>query len=243
MKQRISIILLFTCLAGAYFFYDPYIANFYKRYETDLPWTRLDLSKPIGLSTRMKLVALRDDLNQCETLLEEAGIHYQRLPSRGGAECLANDLIKTLPSEPLVSKLTPPNVAPACSVVAAYVVWEQQIVQTAALEFFQQPVTGIEHYGSYNCRRMYGQANGRWSQHATGNAIDIAGFILKNGERISIKRDWKNAGQKSNFLKAIRDGACDVYATVLSPEYNAAHADHFHFDQAQRGKTGWGVCR
>ncbi|WP_370239460.1 extensin family protein, partial [Neptunomonas phycophila] len=77
----------------------------------------------------------------------------------------------------------------------------------------------------------------------TGNAIDIAGFILKNGERISIKRDWKNAGQKSNFLKAIRDGACDVYATVLSPEYNAAHADHFHFDQAQRGKTGWGVCR
>ena len=70
--------------------------------------------------------------------------------------------------------------------------------------------------------------------------IDIAGFVLEDGRRISVLRDWNDDEEERRFLRVVRDGACGVFATVLSPDYNAAHADHFHFDQAARWS---GVCR
>ena len=70
----------------------------------------------------------------------------------------------------------------------------------------------------------------------------MAGFVLENGERITLVRDWDDA-EKGAFLRDVRDGACDLFSTVLSPDYNAAHADHFHFDQAEQGALGWRPCR
>ena len=73
------------------------------------------------------------------------------------------------------------------------------------------------------------------------NAIDIAGFVLVDGTRIAVVNDWQGEGDKARFLRAVRDGACRAFGTVLSPEYNEAHRDHFHLDQAARGLGG--VCR
>ena len=57
-------------------------------------------------------------------------------------------------------------------------------------------------------------------------------------------RDWDSAdARKAAFLRDIRDGACGMFTTVLSPDYNAAHRDHFHLDQANRGMMGWRACR
>ena len=75
------------------------------------------------------------------------------------------------------------------------------------------------------------------------NAIDIAGFRLEDGTRISVVDDWDEDGPRSVFLRDVRDGACDLFATVLSPDYNAAHRDHLHLDQAARGEMGWRGCR
>ena len=88
---------------------------------------------------------------------------------------------------------------------------------------------------------MYGRDEGPWSEHATANAIDIAGFVLVDGTRIAVVNDWQGEGDKARFLRAVRDGACRAFGTVLSPEYNEAHRDHFHLDQAARGLGG--VCR
>ena len=98
----------------------------------------------------------------------------------------------------------------------------------------------IEHLGAFSCRRMYGGSDGPWSEHATANAIDIAGFVLEDGTRISLLKDWDGDGPKARFLRAVRDGACGSFATVLSPDYNAAHANHFHLDQDTRWMS---VCR
>ncbi|MGB3738299.1 MAG: extensin family protein, partial [Pontixanthobacter sp.] len=98
----------------------------------------------------------------------------------------------------------------------------------------------IVHYGAYSCRRLYGRTEGRWSEHATGNAIDIAGFVLDDGTRVMVLDDWSGSSDRALFLKDVRDDACDVFGTVLSPDFNAAHRDHFHFDQAGQD---WGVCR
>ena len=120
------------------------------------------------------------------------------------------------------------------------------MVQPAAQKHFGEPVARIENFGSYNCRRMYGRDTGAFSEHATANALDIAAFVLRDGRRVSVVGDW-TAGQgrddaaKAAFLREVRDGACGVFSTVLSPDYNAAHRDHFHFDQATRGFGG--ACR
>jgi len=90
---------------------------------------------------------------------------------------------------------------------------------------------------------MYGRSEGDFSEHATANALDVAGFTLADGRSISVLRDWTGDGEDAQFLRAVRDGACDLFSTVLSPDYNAAHRDHFHFDQADRGTTGWRACR
>jgi hypothetical protein len=79
---------------------------------------------------------------------------------------------------------------------------------------------------------------GRRSQHATANAIDIAGFVLRDGREVRLAQDWTGTGFEAAFLRAVRDGACRWFRGVLGPDYNAAHHDHFHFDMGP-----WRVCR
>lgn len=101
----------------------------------------------------------------------------------------------------------------------------------------------IEHFGSYNCRRIGGGEGGSWSEHSTADAIDVAGFRLADGRRVTVVRDWKGTGPEATFLHRVRAGACRLFATTLSPDYNAAHHDHLHLDQAERGTMGWRACR
>ena len=96
--------------------------------------------------------------------------------------------------------------------------------------------------GAIRAAGLYGRAEGPFSEHATADAFDVLGFTLADGRRIGVLRDWKDAGPEAAFLREVRDGACPVFATVLSPDYNAAHADHLHLDMAERGRMGWGVC-
>jgi hypothetical protein len=117
------------------------------------------------------------------------------------------------------------------------------VIQPAAIRHFGSRVTRIDHLGSYHCRRTYGRTAGAWSQHATADALDVAGFRLADGTRISVLEDWSGGGPKAAFLREVRDGGCRLFPTVLSPDYNAAHRDHFHLDMASRGVMGWGVCR
>ena len=115
-------------------------------------------------------------------------------------------------------------------------------VQPAAREFLRSEIVSIEHFGTHSCRRRYGREDAPWSEHATGNAIDIAGFVLADGRRISVKNDWAVRRKRGAFLRAVRDSACSAFGTVLGPDYNAAQADRFHLDQAG-GRIGWNVCR
>lgn len=209
----------------------------------DLPWTPLDLSQPVGLFTGRKLTALTDDAGQCRALLDRAGVRYTALPPRGGGRCGYADGIRLRPGGARSIGFAPADLGVACPVAAALAMLEWDVLAAAARRHFDASVTRIDHFGSYSCRRMYGRDAGRWSEHATADAIDIAGFRLSDGTRISVARDWKGGGAKAAFLRDVRDGACDLFATVLSPDYNAAHHDHLHLDQANRGTMGWRACR
>ena len=200
------------------------------------PRAPLNLNDPIGWATKYKLDALKGDVAACRAVLSRSGIDFAVSPSTGEGACLREDRTRLgdYPLSPDTPDLT-------CPTAVALVLWERDSVQPAAQKHFGQEVTAIRHLGAFSCRRLYGRSSGRWSEHATANAIDIAGFELADGTRIGVLPDWESDGPKGNFLKEVRDGACNAFATTLSPDYNAAHADHYHLDQQARA---WGsVCR
>lgn len=214
-----------------------------RNHPQDMPWTPLDLSQPVGAFTGAKLVGLTDDLPKCGALLARAGVRYTNLAPVSAGECGYADGVRLDPGGARRIGFAPAGLGTSCAVAAGLSLWEWHVVQPAAARLFGSPVTRLDHFGSYNCRRTYGRATGAFSEHATADAVDVAGFRLADGTRINVLRDWSGEPAKAAFLREVRDGACDLFSTVLSPDYNAAHRDHFHLDQATRGLGGWRGCR
>jgi hypothetical protein len=200
------------------------------------PWAPLDLRDPPGWASQRKLAALRADPAACRAVLERSRVQFTALSAAGEAECRREDRI-VLAKAPL----SPSPPATTCAVAAAFAIWLRHGVQPAALDLLGARVARIEHLGAYSCRRMYARASGRWSEHATGNALDVSAFVLDDGRRISVAGSWAGGSAESAFLRRVRTAACGQFGTVLSPDYNAAHVDHLHLDQASRGLGG--VCR
>lgn len=199
------------------------------------PWAPLDLRHPPGWATAAKLAALEDDVPECRAVLERSQIDYTVLPPTGEGACARPDRTR-LDAYPFA----PDRPATTCAVAIALQLWERDALEPAAAELFDSKVEQVEHLGAFSCRRLYGRGSGPWSEHATGNAVDIAAFVLEDDTRIEVLRDWPGDGPKAEFLRRVRDGACRSFSTVLSPDYNAAHADHFHLDM----RGGWGgACR
>lgn len=201
------------------------------------PWAPLDLRDKRGWATANKLRAIAHDIPACRAVLTRSEVDFTPLPPAEEGECSRPDRL-TLEDAPL----RPDDPQITCPVAAGLTLWIEQDVQRLARDILGSEVAAIEQMGTYNCRRMYGAQEGRWSEHATGNAIDIGGFVLEDGRQIRVISGWDGKADEARFLRAVRDAACESFSTVLSPDYNAAHADHFHFDQADR-IGGLHACR
>lgn len=212
-----------------------------RTHPQDVPWAPLDLAQPVGAFTRAKLAGVGPA--ECRALLGRAGIRFTRLAAvRDGAQCGYEDAVSLAGGAAAIS-YRPAHLPLQCPVAAALALWEWNVVQPAALRRFRRRVVAVETFGSYNCRRIYGRRAGAWSEHSRANAVDVAAFRLEDGRRIGVLGDWRDGGAKGRFLHEVRDGACRLFATTLSPDYNAAHRDHLHLDQAGRGAIGWHACR
>lgn len=194
----------------------------------DAPWTPLSLEQPIGWATRMKLGRLRDDPPACRLALTTAqDLVVRDAPDGAGTpSCPLTDAVAIEHTTIVYGQ----ELAASCRLAAAVYVWEREVVQSAARLYFQSEVTRIDTFGTFACRNVYDRTEGRRSEHATANALDVAGFRLADGQRISVLDDWNTDGAKAAFLRDVRDGSCKLFSGVLSPEYNAAHANHFHLD-------------
>ena len=128
------------------------------------------------------------------------------------------------------------EVETACATALRLAMWERHDLQPLAQEIFGSSVARIAHIGSYNCRRISGSE--RMSTHARAAAIDVTGFTLTDGTKLRLLNDWTTQGKAAEFLRRARNGSCDWFGTTLGPDYNAAHADHFHLQN-----EGWGTCR
>lgn len=136
-----------------------------------------------------------------------------------------------------LNEATPMN----CPMVAAVDNWFERIVQPAAEANFGQPVVGVEHMGSYSCRRISGAR--QMSEHAYMNALDVSGFKLADGRTVRVKTGWRSAdAAEGAFLRAVGEAACEDFTTVIGPGGDAAHQDHLHMDLARHSK-GRRVCK
>ena len=207
-----------------------------REFPQHLPWTPLRIEQPVGSATKLKLEGLAGDKPACLALF--AGTDYAVDPAEDRSTAPDCGFVDAVTLQRMSAAYDPGTVELSCPLAAALAIWEENVVQPAARRTLGSPVATVEHFGTYSCRRMYGAAEGRWSHHATAQAIDIAGFRLADGRRISLRRDWGGDSDAGAFLMEIRDGGCGIFGTLLGPDYNAAHADHFHL-QAQ----GFGTCR
>jgi hypothetical protein len=130
----------------------------------------------------------------------------------------------------------------ACPLVSALDKWVSEGVQPAALKWFGSQVTTIKQISAYSCRGMVGAGTSHISEHAFGNALDVAGFILADGRKISVQDGWRGSPEEQGFLHDVQLYACDTFTTVLSPGYNAAHYNHIHVDLMRRA-SGRRPCR
>ena len=120
-----------------------------------------------------------------------------------------------------------------CPMIAALDEWVEKVVQPTARARFGQGVAQIDTMGSYSCRGMNNQPGAKVSEHAFGNAVDIAGFRLADGRRITVVHDWTRGDEQDQaFLRDVHAGACETFTTVLGPGANVFHYNHIHVDLA-----------
>lgn len=199
------------------------------------PWAPLDVNLAPNLLTRFKLMALRNDPQLCNQALATSGLRTARQADSGASStCPLTNVLRVQGGEVALSS----SFLASCPLAVAFALFERHGLQPAAMAVYGQKVTRVDHLGSFACRNMYGRESGSRSQHATASALDIAGFRLADGRTVSVLKDWPKDDADARFLRQARDGACDMFSVVLSPDYNAAHRNHFHLDVGP-----WWICR
>ena len=204
------------------------------------PWKPLEIGHTMNPVTRWKLTRLKHDPEQClDTLAAAPADLVDYLPLEDYtpvAGCPLTNVVRLRRTS--VEFSTPFTVS--CPIAVAWLMFEQQRIQPIAWEVLGAQVKLVDHMGSFACRSIAGSPTGRRSEHASASALDIAGFHLEDGRRVSVLDDWdsQRVPEKARFLRRIHAGACDFFGTVLGPEYNQAHHNHFHFDN-----SGFRFCR
>jgi hypothetical protein len=235
MRAAIGWLLFLLLALGASF----YARDYVREHPQDFPWTELSLDQPIGRFTGQKLVSLSGDGARCRNLLHAVGSQADPVPARReGDHCGYDDGMRLGERDLAFAPRAPVT---SCPVAAALFMFDGQVLQPAAQRHFGQPVVRIQHAGSYSCRRLYGRTEGAYSEHATANALDITGFQLEDGRTISVLRDWESGGPDAAFLKDVRDGACALFGTVLSPT-TTRHMRTICIWTRREGEMAAGAC-
>ena len=175
-----------------------------------------------------------DDLMQCRAELRAARVTFTPEPDRVSSEtCGLTDAGLLGPDMGTVARMTPSGSVMTCRLALAVSIWRRQSVEPAAREILGSDVVQIDHFGTYACRSVSNRPGARPSAHSRAAALDFGGVRLRDGRRITVAADWRGDGPEARFLRRIRDDACRIFGTALSPDYDANHQDHLHLEPGQ----------
>ena len=194
------------------------------------PWTPLDLRDEPNFLTRYKLTRLERNRDECAGVLRQSEVAHTPIPDQvTGEGCGFANAVRVSRAGAAFGDA----VVATCPLAVAWTLFDTHVLQPAARRHFGQGVARVIHAGSYACRNINHRVGGRRSEHATANALDVAGFVLSDGTRITVLQDWREGARKSAFLRDVRAGACRFFDVVLSPDFNEAHRHHFHLDMGR----------
>lgn len=232
MRRWMTLLLLVTVLALSGWRLDAWVPRHWH------PGQPLQVDDPLTPVTRWKLHRLADHPEGCLAMLQALPSEMLRATPLDDHEpvpgCPLQDVVRVQASGVEFDT----GFIASCPLALAWVIFERQRLQPAAEARLGSRVTAVEHYGSFACRNVYGREDDRTSAHATASALDVAAFRLADGREARLSEHWGDTGERGTFLREVHDGACDVFGTVLGPDYNAAHADHFHL-----AMRGFRLCR
>jgi hypothetical protein len=214
------------------------------------PLPAIDLARPCPWLADWRLAAMRNNPDLCRSVLVAPHTDARPIPDspmRDG--CGWTNAVRMSQAGGVragFDKLT-------CESATALTLWLKHDLQDVAQSILGQRVVEVKDFGTYSCRDIIGRPTtstgvllnqvrnklgiGRRSQHATGNAVDIGGFVLADGRQITVRGQWRGNGPEARFLRAAHSSACRYFRVALSPDYNAEHHDHFHLDRG----AGW-IC-
>jgi peptidoglycan hydrolase-like protein with peptidoglycan-binding domain len=209
--------------------------------------------------TDTEIAAAKD---QCNEMLSSITLDYEPLPplKEGLCGAPAPILLKSLGSEPKIAMDPPATVT--CALAKTLSAWLNETVQPEAKALFNSPVVKLDA-ASYACRNRNDGVDQPLSEHALANAIDISDFVLASGQQIAVIENWPKGpanpplplpnpsrvssetfkvqrvavslgDRERDFLESVHDEACKIFGTVLGPNADEAHKNHFHVDMKQR---------
>jgi hypothetical protein len=223
-----------------------------------LPAARVPADGPAGRAGRASLLSAFEDRasfarrqwehlakrdgDACRAALREAGVKFRALPDREGPDAKGCGIPHGVVVErgPTGIAYQRPLVVD-CSLALTLPAFERA-VQDAATAELGAPVRRIVTMGTYACRPIRGR-EARLSEHAFGNAVDLARFELARGKAAVVARDYReDAGSspRGRFLRSLFDRLRHEPSIthVIGPAQSRSHADHLHVDRALRGGLG-----
>lgn len=182
---------------------------------------------------------IKEALAQCSRIMGDNRFEYKSLPPIREGVCgtPAPVQVKYMNDVPRVE--IRPAATMSCPLTAALDRWMREVVQPRAKDLLHASVIRVVNLSAYQCRPRYNNASERMSYHAYAEAIDIAGFVTAKGERVDLLEHWDAGDERAQFLRDVHAGACKIFGTVLGPESNEAHKNHFHVDIAKRRSSAY----
>lgn len=192
-------------------------------------------ARPVGSRPAALAVPTNRETQACYADLSRADVRFSALPDRDyGGGCNLTGAVQLIDFGVPVTGIK----GMRCGIARSFTGWARFALAPAARQILRSDLVRIETFGSYACRNTVGTAAAytRLSGHAIGNAIDVSGFVLADGRRITVQEGWRSPDpQVREFFRVIHASACKRFGTVLSPDYNAAHRDHLHLEDDRAG--------
>ncbi|WP_075289692.1 extensin family protein [Pararhizobium arenae] len=209
--------------------------------EAQKPDVQKETEKPVPPAPIM--AENEQDHAACLVDLKAIGATFESVPRiDDGSGCGIDKPLKVTTVLPGIT--LKPEGTMRCETALELARWTKEAVLPAAKAALESEgeLTTINQASSYICRLRNNAKAGKISEHARGNAIDIASFTFKSGKTIAIEPRDEDSTLSGAFQRAVTASGCLYFETVLDPGSDEAHENHLHFDVLQR-KGGYRYCR
>ncbi|MDR6431196.1 hypothetical protein J2782_000901 [Brucella pseudogrignonensis] len=159
-------------------------------------------------------------------------------PIEDGSQCSARSPL----SLTAIGKVEPLKFANAittnCAMAVTLAQWAGDVKDAAKNVYGNDvKITEIGTGSDYQCRNVNGASEGRVSEHAFANALDIMSFKFSDGSKTELESGWNGSEKDKKFWRAVHGASCKLFMTVIGPDGDAAHLTNMHLDQGCHGKS------